>query len=353
MNRIFDFFNRLFNKRTVIYGTGAVKDLPDSRDYRYEPIAAGSAPVDWAKGYDVEKELNIKLPIKDQDGSSSCVGQGWAYYGAVLNTVETGVYDEQSAKAIYSQISLGPNRGAYIRDGATLFTDWGSIEEHRVSSYENGNPPTEQFMLDRTWKTPMIDKIADMFKAKDYRTFLAAQHMDMFAQAIRDNYGVVGGMEGTNNGTWSSNEPQPPTNRADWAHCVYFGKFGIDEKGKYIATPNSWGTRGIDKLHPDGWQKIRENWFKSVWMFNPWTLVDRENVVGVSPEATKILTNYDKKFVIEGEGPGRKGVIVGGQLRPIRQEREAAASIYVQANSGQGVTVSSKLFDEIPKGANF
>lgn len=350
---MFNIFN-LFNKRSKQFGTGAVKDIEDLRDYRYEPVAAGASPVDWGKGFDIEKVLNIKIPIKNQAQSSSCVGQGWSYYGAVLNAVETGVYDEQSAKAIYSQISLGPNRGAYIRDGATLFTDWGSMQETKVSSYENGNPPTEQFLLDKTWKTPMMDKLADIFKAKEYRTFNAAQNMEMFAQAIRDNYGVVGGVEGVNNGTWSSNEPQPPTHRADWAHCLYFGKFGIDAKGKYIATPNSWGTRNErDSLHPDDWQKLRENWFQSVWLFNPWTLVDRENVQGVSPDAQKIITNYDKKFVVEGEGQGRKGIIVGGQLRPVRTDREAAAAIYVQTNSGNGVTVSTKLFDEIPKGANF
>ena len=346
----------MFNifKRKMVFGTGALKDPSDSRDHRYEPIAAAGAPIDWKKGFDIEKKLNIKIPIKNQNGSGSCVGQGWAYYVAVINAAEVGFYDEASAKSIYSLIQLGlSGGGAYIRDGAKLIVNWGALKESVLSSYDNGKPPTEKFMKEKIWKTPEMDKLAEVLKSKEYKTFLAAQNMEMFAQAIRDNHGVVGGVNGSNNGTWNSFEPKPPTKRAEWGHCIYFGKYGTDSKGKYIATPNSWGTRGKNRAYPDGWQRLRQDWFDSVYMFNPWTLIDKDNTGAVSPETEKVIKKYEKKFVMEGEGPGRKGIIVNGELRPVRQEREAAASIYVQTNSGDGVTVTSKMFDEMPKGANF
>jgi hypothetical protein len=88
-------------------------------------------------------------------------------------------------------------------------------------------------------------------------------------------------------------------------------------------------------------------------MFNPWTLVDKPNVVQMSTDAQNIINKYEKRFVVEGQGAGRKGILVGGQLRPVRTEREAAAAIYVQTNSGYGATVPTMLFDELPKGANF
>lgn len=347
----------MFNifKRKMIYGTGAIRDSLDIRDYRYEGIAAASAPVDWNTGFDIEKKLNIKIPLKNQNSSSSCVGQGFSYYGAVLNAAETGYYQEQSAKAIYSQIQLGlPGGGASLRDAAALSVNWGAIQESIVPSYENGQAPSENFMRIKTWKTAETDNLAKTFQSKEYRTFSAAQNMEMFAQAIRDNFGVVGGVDGENNGTWSTNEPQPPKGNPSWAHCLYFGKYGVDAKGKYVATPNSWGTRNDkDSLHPDDWQKLRENWFQSTHMFNPWTLVDKINVTAISLDAQNIINKFEKKLVIEGEGAGRKGIIVGGQLRPVRTEREAPASTYVMANNGYGVTVTSKLFDELPKGANF
>jgi hypothetical protein len=345
---MFNFFRPRFP-----YGTGCVPDQIDVRDYGYEEVAAAGEPVDWEKGFDIERELDIVIPFKDQDGSSSCVGQGWSYYGSGLDAVETGYYRDQSAKAIYSQISLGLHGGAYIRDGAKLLVNWGSLPERLVSSYENGNPPREEFMIERTWKTPEMDRIAQILQAKEYRTFSAASNMDLFAMAIRDNWGVVGGLRGDGAGNWGSFEPKPPV-RSTWAHCMWWAKFGIDKLGKFIAGPNSWGTRGTpDALHPDGWQKFREEWFDSRFMFNPWTLVDKPNVVQISDDANRIIKDFEKKFVLEGEGAGRKGIIVGGQLRPVRNERQAAASIYVQNNNGYGITVSSKIFNELPKGANF
>ncbi len=342
----------IFGQKNV-FGTGALRDPLDTRDHRYEGIPAAGEPVDWDKGFDVEKTLNITIPFKNQDGSGSCVGQAWAYYGAVLNTAEVKYYDEQSAKAIYSQIQLGLSQGgAYIRDGAKLFVNWGSVSESKVPSYDNGNPPKEPFMKNKLWKNQEIDKLAKVFQAKEYKTFLAAQNIEMFAQAIRDNHGLVGGLDGSSNGTWRSLEPKPPTKK-EWGHALYFGKFGIDKLGKFVATPNSWGSFGKDELHPDGWQKLREDWFNSTHMFNPWTLVDKPNQTIVSNGAKNIINKYEKKFVVEGEGVGRKGIIIGGQLRQVQHEREAAASIYVQTNSGSGVTVASKLFDEIPKGADF
>ena len=62
-----------------------------------------------------------------------------------------------------------------------------------------------------------------------------------------------------------------------WGHCLFFGKAGTDSLGKYIASPNSWGERTKDSLHPDGWQKFRQNWFdnNARFLFNPWTIVDK------------------------------------------------------------------------------
>ena len=333
-------------------GTGALRDQRDIRDLRYEPIAKAGEPVDWNKGFDVEQKLNITVPIKSQNGSGSCVGQGWSYYGAVLNAAEVKFYDEQSAKAIYSQIQLGqPGGGAYIRDGAKLFVNWGSVRESIVPSYDNGKPPTELFMKDKLWKTPEIDQLAKLFQAKEYRTFSAAQNMELFAQAIRDNHGVVGGVEGSKNGTWMSGEPKPPIGRPSWAHCLWWGKFGIDAIGKYIASPNSWNTRKKDELHPDGWQKFREEWFQTTFMFNPWTLIDKPNVA--SADIAELIINVDKGLVIENEAPGRKGIIYGGKLMEVANGREGNAAIYLLESKGAIRRVSKAIFDQIPKGNNF
>jgi hypothetical protein len=217
------------------------------------------------------------LPIKNQFNSYSCVGQAWAYYLGLLNAKETGVYSEASAKAIYSQISLGFAQGAYIRDGAKLAVSWGEVMEKIIKSYKPDGTTDEEFMMDKSWLTPEITEMAKILQAKEYR-LITGMGIDYFARAIKDGFGMVAGIEGINNGTWFGEEPDPPTlttpQNSLWGHALFFGKFGVDEKGKYIATPNSWGNR-----NPNTWQKFRENWFANDnrWVFNPWTLVDKSN----------------------------------------------------------------------------
>jgi len=359
-----NFIKNLFKKKEeeIIeepkqFGTGAFPDPEDENDYEYEPVLGGvSKPVDWEKGYDIEKELDIIIPIKDQNGSSSCVGMGWSYYVGILDAVENGHYSETSAKAIYSQIFL-KNGGAYLRDAAKLIVNWGSLREDFIPSYYvTGEAPNEAFMRELNWKNDKVDKIAEILKAKEYRKIRKANYsMDTFAQAIRDNYGVVGGVSGSQDGKWSSMEPKPPVNGIDWGHCIYFGKFGIDEKGKYISTPNSWGNRDSGSLYPDGWQKLREDYFKKEYMFNPWTLTDKPNS-DLSKKLKVIIMNNEKKIIIEGEVPGRKGIIIDGYLREIKDDtnnRSAAACLYVLANNGFGQFVSKEDFDKIVKKQDF
>lgn len=349
----------IIQKRLILpnikFGTGAVPDRYDERDYKYDDIALGAAPVDWEKGFDIEKELKFTLRFKNQNSSNSCVGQAWSYYTGILNLLEVGSYHEISAKAYYSQIYL-PGGGAYLREGGKLTVDWGALPELVVPSYKNGGLPDEAYMVDKAWKSSELDRLATVLKAKEYRTISAAKNMELFAQAIRDNFGVVGGVYGSNNGTWGTNEPKPPkSGESLWGHALFYGKFGIDAIGKYIATPNSWGIRNLkDALHPDDWQKFREDYFATGNMFNPWTLTDQMNAaMPISDETKKILATNEKKFVIEGEGPGRKGIIVNGKVKLVKKEREAVAATYVVTNNGMGITVPTKMFDEMPKDGDF
>ena len=344
----------MFNFLKPKFSTGCLPDPVDSRDRIYDEVAAIGEPVDWGKGFDVEKELGVKTGFKNQDGSSSCVGQGWSYYIALLNALETGSYKDVSAKSIYSQIFIdSPSGGAYIRDGGKLIVNWGALFEGTLPSYDGGRPPKEAFMRDRSWKSSDMDRLAKILRGKEYRRIGGASDIDLYAMAIRDNYGTVGGVKGDNsNNSWRTFEPQPPKSYK-WGHCLFFGKFGVDKLGKYIATPNSWGSRGTDKLHPDGWQKLRENYFNTGNMFNAWTLLDKPNEQILSGTAERIIKNYEKKIVMEGEGKGRIGIIINGKLSEVLTDRRSAASLYVMNNNGYGITVKTSLFDELPSANKF
>lgn len=284
----------------------ARQDPEDQRDLSYDKYVMGAAPVeiDWEKGFDIRDTLGADFKFKLQGPSLSCVGQGVSYYVWVKQVLEMmdryGLklpdlrlerpqdVDEVSAKAIYAQIFLAPQGGAYIRSGMKLIVDWGSVFEHDLPSV---NPDTgmedENWMRDRAWLDAKISEIAKILKGQKFMTITAADDIDLFARAIMENAGVVGGILGGNQHGWNTENPWPPDDLSKaWGHCLYYGAFGTDEKGKFIATPNSWG----NGFRPDpsyiwkpgdkpgqGWQKLRANYFNNTFQFNPWTFQDKLN----------------------------------------------------------------------------
>jgi hypothetical protein len=273
---------------------GAIPDEKDSRDYTFE--ALGTPPLtdeEWRDGFNIESIIGYTIPVKHQYQSYSCVGQAYSTYRGVLQSISERRYREVSAKSIYSLISIGFNQGAYLRDGAKLLKDLGAMWENLCKSYRNGTTD-ETWMTDKSWFTEEIKDIMALLKTHDYYRGTGFQ-MDDFARAIRDGYGMVSGISGNNNGTWTSKEPKPPTNpnAPTWGHALFFGKFGVDEKGKYIEALNSWGNVGNN-----GWQKLREEWFtpEGLWTFTPWILINKTNINTMN-ETIKVLKDKNSAAV--------------------------------------------------------
>lgn len=236
------------------YGTGAIESKYDIRDYWYKPLDRGG--FDWEDGFDVEKELGFKFRLKDQNGSGSCGGQAWSYYGEVLGKVAQEHYEPSSARWIYSHTHVPPGGGSRGRDNCAFCIDKGWVDERFASSYDNGKPPKEDFMR----QTPELsnEAIADGEVQKALSYMQIPVNIEMFAQAIRDNYGMVLVLNGQDNGTWRSKFPEPPTEK-EWGHFLFCcGAEMIDGK-KYIKVINSWG----DDTGEKGYQWLSEDWFKN------------------------------------------------------------------------------------------
>lgn len=270
------------------YGKGAVKDLPDSRDLVFgaiaEAVGALNAPS-WEDGYDVE-QLYGKLTQKDQNGSLSCVSQGWSYYAEALERAENGEDVPISARFIYSQIHL-PQGAAYVRDGADILVSQGSCQEDLCSSYPND----EQSL--RVLPSDEARTAAKTYQAKSYAS--VGPNFELFRQALFAGKGMVTAFTGSNTG-WHVDADgfiRPPT--ADdirWGHCVFLVGYGIHNGRKSFKIKNSWGTAwGID-----GYAWVDENYFNAEnnsLVFSGWTLVD-------------LPDKYQSKFMfnlLKGDGP--------------------------------------------------
>ena len=69
--------------------------------------------------------------------------------------------------------------------------------------------------------------------------------------------------------------------------------------------------------------------------------------------AKNMLEKNEKKIIIEGEGVGRKFVVVNNELREIKKDRTDEAALYVLANNGMGETTSTDVINNMPKGKDF
>lgn len=240
-------------------GKGALPSKPDERDYQWGELGFGSAPFDWSVDFDIESVVG-KLTVKDQNGSSSCGGQAWSTLGQVLDYA-TG---EKSAKFIYAQ-THAPGGGSDGRANSELVKTKGWGTEVLTPSYSAGMPQGEAFYTNNDISPDAFNE-ALTDRALSYASVQV--NIDSIAQALRDNKGVIIGIIGQNNGTWTSEFPLPPQGSSNlWYHWVMIGKAKMINGKKYLGFINSWGAMVGD----GGWQWISEDYMN--WLFSTWTLV--------------------------------------------------------------------------------
>lgn len=273
--------------------TGVVPEIYDSRDYKYSDIGSGSKPFDWGGGYDIEEVLGHSLKVKDQNGSFSCGGQAFSYYGQALQEGLNGDMGERSAKFLYSQCFI-PNQGSRGRDLCEIATGEGFGYEMSCSSYEGGKPPTEAFMQRTEDITEYARKQAGNDKALCYSTVNI--DINSFARAIRDNYGLCMCIVGQNGKGWLTAFPQKPDKR-EWGHWMYAGKAKLIDGKRMIGAINSWGDGVGDK----GWQWFGEEHFTNCLpvgtdsgpcpIYGAWTISVKKNNDGLIRRILLMLIN--------------------------------------------------------------
>lgn len=284
------------------FGKGGLReDIPDPRDYQWgRDVGMSAIPFDWQMGYDVEHEISqvlgqsFQLPVKNQNGSSSCGGQAWAYYGQVLDTLTDKVTEEKSAKFIYAQTHIGVG-GSGGNDNCNVCINKGWGNEADTPSYEAHLPPSEAFMIQDGDISPVAYQNALKDRGLAYANVFD-RNVENIATAVRDNHGCILGLTGSNNGTWRTAFPQPPINFPNsWNHWLYVGKVKMIDGKKYFGVLNSWGS----DVGEQGWQWLSEEYitifilgYPVIWSI--WTMVAKSDVIVPVYVFTKTLRIGDR-----------------------------------------------------------
>jgi C1A family cysteine protease len=262
-------------------GKGAIRQPVKLKDFRFELVAGATL---------LPKEYSLKNyigSIKNQNGSSSCVGQSFSYYAEVLNYIETKEKTPLSARDIYSLIHLEEG-GAWLKDAASKIRNSGVILEKDAPSYMNGNPPTEDFMRNREDINEQEEEMGMTYLAKTYTTW-SNSNFENFKRAIFQGDGCVIACYG-NNYCWQNGLILVPdtVKQCDWAHAIFCCGWRIKDGIECLEFVNSWGKEwGFG-----GFGYLPKSYVEKGLVFNPITLVDvPNNTYSTMKKTISILKN--------------------------------------------------------------
>lgn len=243
------------------FGKGAVETPKDEKIAMYSQIIGDTSLFDWETGFDITNKIGQINP-KNQMSSSSCGGQSSSYLSYVLSKLQDTNSKEKSARWIYAPVAVSGGGSSQLSLMKRL-ESVGSASEELVRSYRLDGSTDEAFMTSQSDFDNTDTQDASNFKSLN-RVYIDLD-WDTFAKAIRDNGGIVLGIYGKNNGTWTSKFPQPPkqSDTGLWCHWIFAGKAITIEGKRYIGLLNSWGNVG-----ENGWQYISEDYLP--FIFTAW-----------------------------------------------------------------------------------
>lgn len=344
--------------------TGLIPDEPDARDFHYSDLVGASelSDINWEEGYSVYEALRIPVLKKDQGSSSSCVGQGVSQHARAMYRALTGFDIDFSAKFVYAQVNQGEGSGASLRDGAMCVANKGIPREMVCPSMEDGNPPSEKWMIRMQELTPEVFAEAKTFDKYNARMIPGGTtDINLFAHAIKAGNGLIAGFTGTNQG-WMRDLIEPPkAGENKWGHCVALVAYGMYKGEKCVFTQNSWGGRyTITEGRWKGLQAIPERYFLATaptavgpapgaYVFNAWVLIE-DKLIPTNVKLMDFLKKNEGKLVQDVQGNGQFGIVLDGKIEVASKERAAELCLTVMMRSGQGVPVSKDLWEAAPKG---
>lgn len=216
-----------------------------AKNFKHEEIVAAITPVVWT-----EKTTLRSFPIRNQDGSSTCVKQTEAKEKSIWFQNKYGVYVEMSASFGYQQRSNLGNLGCGSFDVFDVFPKIGDVYESLMPSQ---NMSEEQVMA-----VPRPNYLSDLAKVYNFKRIALPIDFETVASTIQATGKGVMVWFKFSYPEWTDTPqvlPQPTTS----GHSVCAVDFTLRNGKKYLVIDDSWGIEYAVK----GQRFISEEYFNA------------------------------------------------------------------------------------------
>lgn len=273
----FNFFKKF--KKDKRGGTGALKGFRTTeekeKDFLFKEMVATVDPVNW-----VEKtpEQWRSFPLRNQDGSNSCVAQTLAKMLGILWQLKYGEFVDFSASYIYNKRT---NKNWANNNAGMIFTDAFDIARNYGITLESIMPSQNMNdeQLDAVKEKEHGNQIAKKVFLLDNYVKLETGDIETVASILQKTGKPVMVWFAFNYDEWTdipvANSINPRLRHSVTAvdFCLYNGQ-------KAIIIEDSWGSVGIDGK---GHRVITEDFFK------------KRNVLSVYPISFKVTQQQGEK----------------------------------------------------------
>lgn len=198
-------------------------DIDKEKDYVHEEVAPQAVPLKWNRGI----EEWPKYSVRDQDGSSSCVGQ------AIAKALETITGVVESAHPIYRRRRNYPNLGMWLQDGGDIMRHLGTTTEAIDPSQKMSE---QQMNADIFVQTPLTEM---MYITADFKD------IDTLATAIETQKHCIITIN-SDYQEWDNLKPVVLPQPTTFGHAICATYYFTDEYGKKcLGIDESWGLKQI------------------------------------------------------------------------------------------------------------
>lgn len=223
------------------------------KDFLFAEVVASAAPVNWTEKPQSQWR---KFPIRNQDGSGSCVAQSLSKMASVYVWTKTGVFVPLSASHIYQRRSNKPVAGMSGIDAFEIGRKGITLEQFAPS--ENMND--EQ--MDNVAVLPFMEEIGKVFKLGNYLTD-PVKDIDTIASIIQQTGKSVMVWFYFQSDEWTNtpivkNPDLDPYAPATLRHSLAVADFTLYNGEKALIVDESWG----QGTALNGQRIITESFFK-------------------------------------------------------------------------------------------